>query len=168
VVPELAAVVVRAPRSRAYPVDSARKSARGQGLAEGPVLERAMKVAARTHPGSSKTISDFSVLHKVSDEHLLAVAAESSIVFPSAAGLAVEIMSALRTKLLAQAKLALARAKIKEDLARDKERIAKVKEDRSTEAREAEATVVLEAPEGSGVKRASSKTQTKHKRGAKH
>ncbi|KAK1599880.1 hypothetical protein QYE76_018482 [Lolium multiflorum] len=52
VIPELAAPVARAPRSRASPVEATRKSARGQGLTEGPVLERAMRAAADKDPGS--------------------------------------------------------------------------------------------------------------------
>ncbi|KAK1608743.1 hypothetical protein QYE76_032416 [Lolium multiflorum] len=50
VIPELAAPVARAPRSRASPVDASRKSARGQGLTEGLVLERAMRAAADKDP----------------------------------------------------------------------------------------------------------------------
>ncbi|KAK1677569.1 hypothetical protein QYE76_038417 [Lolium multiflorum] len=50
VIPELAVTVARAPKSRASPVEASRKSARGLGLTEGPVLERAMLAAADKEP----------------------------------------------------------------------------------------------------------------------
>jgi hypothetical protein len=53
VIPELAAKVARVPRSRALPVETSRKSARGTRLTEGPVLERAIRWSTAKDPGTS-------------------------------------------------------------------------------------------------------------------
>ncbi|KAK1669324.1 hypothetical protein QYE76_057483 [Lolium multiflorum] len=45
-IPELGATVARAPRSKAVPAHTERKSARGKGISDGPVLERAVRIAA--------------------------------------------------------------------------------------------------------------------------
>jgi hypothetical protein len=75
VVPALASKVSRVPRSRADPVESARKSADEQGLTEESVLDRAIRRSAEKDAGTlSKTLSDFFVLNKASDSHLLEVA----------------------------------------------------------------------------------------------
>jgi hypothetical protein len=96
VVPALAAKVSRAPRSRADPVESARKSARGQGLTEGSVLDRAIRRSAEKDAGTlSKTLSDFSVLNKASDSHLLEVASDCAVLFPADLSDPVQILSLL-------------------------------------------------------------------------
>jgi hypothetical protein len=109
VIPELAAPVARAPRSRASPVEASRKSAHGQGLTEGPMLERAMRAAAEKDPGNSKPLSSFAFLQDTSFDLLLSVAKDSCVIFPSAAGTPLEVLSLLRAKELAQAELAQAR-----------------------------------------------------------
>jgi hypothetical protein len=60
----------------------------------------------------SKSLHDFAALPNSSDEHLLAVAKDSCIVFPSAAGNPAPLLSIIRAKELAQAELALARDKL--------------------------------------------------------
>jgi hypothetical protein len=61
VIPKLATTMARAPRSRASLVDASRKRARGQGLTEGPVLERAMRATVGKDLGTSHPISSFDV-----------------------------------------------------------------------------------------------------------
>jgi hypothetical protein len=96
VVPALAAKVSRAPRSKADSVEAARKSARGQGLTEGSVLDRAIRRSAEKDAGtSSKSIHDFSILSKPSDSHLLEVAADCAVLFPADLGDPVQILSIL-------------------------------------------------------------------------
>jgi hypothetical protein len=122
VIAELAAPIARAPRSRASPVNSTRKSLRGVGSASVPVLDKAIRMAEEKDPGNhSKSLSGFAILQNSSDDHLLAVAAGSSIIFPSGAGNPAPILSLLRAKELAQAELALARDKIEAEQQRDKE-----------------------------------------------
>jgi hypothetical protein len=62
VVPKLVASVVRGPRSRASPVESLRSSPHGKGLTEGPILNRAILRSIEKDPGTSKSISNFSIL----------------------------------------------------------------------------------------------------------
>jgi hypothetical protein len=96
VVPALAAKVSRASRSKADPMESARKNARGQGLMEGSVLDRAIRRSAEKDAGtSSKSIHDFSSLSKASDSHLLEVAADCAVLFPADIGDPVQILSIL-------------------------------------------------------------------------
>jgi hypothetical protein len=76
-----------------------------------------MAHAQKKTPGTSpspipKPLSRFAVLPDVSDEHLLAVAKDSCIVFPSAAGNPAPLLSIIRAKELAQAELALARDRL--------------------------------------------------------
>jgi hypothetical protein len=97
VIPELAAMVARVPRSRASLVDASRKSAHGQGLTEGPVLERAMRAAVDKDP-SNKPLSSFVVLQDISSNLLLSVAKDSCVVFPSTAGSPLEVLSLIRAK----------------------------------------------------------------------
>jgi hypothetical protein len=67
-------------------------------------------------PGtSSKSISDFAVLQSVPDDKLLAVARDSCVLFPSAAGNPAPLLSVIRAKELVQADLALARDRIEEE-----------------------------------------------------
>jgi hypothetical protein len=83
VVPALAAKVSRAPRSRENLVELARKSAHGQGLTEGSVLDRAIRRSAEKDASTlCKSLSDFSVLNKASDSYLLEVAADCAVLFP--------------------------------------------------------------------------------------
>jgi hypothetical protein len=129
VIPALAAKVNRAPRSKAEPVDAARKSSRGQGFTEGSVLDRAIRRSAEKDSGTySKSIHDFSILSKASDSHLLEVAADCAVLFPADLGDPVQILSSLRAKELATAELALARDKIDLAKAQAKERADKEKE----------------------------------------
>jgi hypothetical protein len=121
VIPKLVATVARAPRSRASPVEASRKSARGQGLNEGPVLERVMCATTDKDPGNSKPLSSFAVLHDTSSDLLLFVAKDSCVIFPSAACTPLEVLSLIRAKELAQADLALARNTTEAKLAKDKE-----------------------------------------------
>jgi hypothetical protein len=73
-------------------------------------------------PGtSSKSISDFAILQKVPDDKLLAVAHDSCILFPSAAGNPAPLISLIHAKELVQADLALARDRIEEEQCKAKE-----------------------------------------------
>ncbi|KAK1617796.1 hypothetical protein QYE76_023313 [Lolium multiflorum] len=58
-IPALGATVARAPRSKAVPAQADRKSARGKGLTDGPVLERAIRYTAdknaSSRPSTDKT-----------------------------------------------------------------------------------------------------------------
>jgi hypothetical protein len=129
VIPALAAKVNRAPRSKAKPVDAARKSSRGQGFTEGSVLDRAIRRSAEKDSGTySKSIHDFSILSKASDSHLLEVAPDCAVLFPADLGDPVQILSSLRAKELATAELALARDKIDLAKAQAKEMADKEKE----------------------------------------
>jgi hypothetical protein len=122
VIAELAAPVARAPKSRASPVNSTRKSLRGAGSTSVPILDKAIRRAEEKDPGNhSKSLSDFAILQNSSYDHLLAVAADSCILFPSAAGNPAPILSLLRAKELAQAELALAQEKIEAEHQKSKE-----------------------------------------------
>jgi hypothetical protein len=162
VIPELAAPVARAPRSRASPVDASRKSARGQGLTEGPVLERAMRATAAKDPGN-KPLSSFAVLQDTSSDLLLSVAKDSCVVFPSAAGSSLEVLSLIRAKELAQAELAQARSIAEAKLAKEKEAAEAVKLSNNLSAQEEPSPV----PVGSGTGAAQRPPTRKSKRGAK-
>jgi hypothetical protein len=143
-------------------MESARKSVRGQGLTEGSVLERAMRATANKDPGTSKSIADFAVLQEVPVDHLLAIAKDSSIVFSSAAGPPAEIISALRAKELAQAELALARAKIEAQQAKEKEKANSRTLDVPAEVNTEGEAPPTAPPEGSGAAKTSmSKPQKK-------
>jgi hypothetical protein len=135
VVSALAAKVSRAPRSKTDPVESARKSARGQGLTEGSVLGRAIRRSVEKDAGTpSKSIHDFSILSKASDSHLLEVAADYAVLFPADIGDPVQILSILRAKELTTAELALARDKIELAKLQAKEKAAKEKEQKTRAA----------------------------------
>lgn len=120
--PELVATVIRAPRSKAIPVTSQRKSLRSEGHSDGPVLDRAIKLTKERKGTGTPSIDSFTILQSVSDEHLLEVAKDSCIVFPTAAGPPVEILSVFRAAELAQAELALAREKAEKQAIEEKER----------------------------------------------
>jgi hypothetical protein len=113
VIGELAASVVRAPRTKSSAGGPSRFSRRGATASAEPILQRAMARAEQKATGIySKSLHDFAALPNSSDEHLLAVAKDSCIVFPSAAGNPAPLLSIIRAKELAQAELALARDKL--------------------------------------------------------
>jgi hypothetical protein len=163
VIPELAAAVARAPRSRASPVDASRKRSRRQGLTEGPVLERAMRAVASKDPGNPHPISSFVVLQDTSSDLLLSVAKDSCVVFLSAVGTPLEVLSLLRAKELTQSELALARSKIEAQLTKEKE----AAEAEKLAERDAEIYVASSVPGGSSTGTAQGAPSTKGRRGAK-
>jgi hypothetical protein len=124
------------------------------------VLERAMRVAADKDPGTSQPISSFAVFQDSPSDLLLSVAKDSCVVFPSAAGSPLEVLSLIRAKELAQAELALARSKVEAEIAKEKE---------ATEtAKSAElATDAPSVPEGSGTETIRAAPAKKGRRGAK-
>jgi hypothetical protein len=109
-----------------------------------------MRATANKVPGTSKSISDFAVLQEVPTAHLLAIAKDSSIVFSSAAGSPTEIISAIRAKELAQAELALARAKIEAQQAKEKEEASALKKNETDGAVRETDVSMADSPEGSG------------------
>jgi hypothetical protein len=121
VVPELAAPISRAPRSKASPVAAARTSARGAGSSSIPIMEKAIQRAAEKTPGTSKSVENFAILQEIPDASLLSVARDSCIVFPSAAGNPAPLLSMIRARELAQAELALARDRAAAEELRKKE-----------------------------------------------
>jgi hypothetical protein len=132
VIGELAAQVARAPRTKSKSGGPSRFSRRGATASAEPVLQRAIARAQKNVPGTShspnpKSLSRFAVLPNVSDEHLLTVAKDSCIVFPSAAGNPAPLLSIIRAKELAQADLALARDRLAAEQAAARE--AEGKED---------------------------------------
>jgi hypothetical protein len=131
------------------------------------VLEQAMRATTSKDPGSSKTISAFSVLQEVPVDHLLAIANDSSIVFSSAAGSPTEIILAIRAKELAQAELALARAKIDAHQAKEKARTnTNNKDETAGKSMEVDDTLV-ESPQGSGVAKETPQAVAKRKKAPK-
>jgi hypothetical protein len=131
-IPALGALVTRAPRSKsATPSEAQRKSARGSGLTEGSVLDRAMRLAndkdapssstPGTHPTSSPSLSAFTAFQDMPAQKLLKVAQDSCVIFPSAAGAPEEIISLIQAKELAQADLAAARFRAELEAAKEKE-----------------------------------------------
>jgi hypothetical protein len=139
-IPALGAAVARAPRSKATPVEATHKSARGKGLTEGSVLDRAIllknaadkdsgtckpdnKVASSAHTGTPTPIpplSAFAVLQAAPLDSLLKVAKESCILFKSAEGSPEKLVALIQARELAQAELALARHKIELEAAQAK------------------------------------------------
>jgi hypothetical protein len=127
-----------------------------------------MRAIASKGPGSSTTISDFPVLQEVPVDHLLAIDKDSSIVFSSAVGSTTEIISAIRVKELAQAEMSLARAKIEEELAKEKARTNKNnKEETAGDDNVEEDAVPVANPEGCGVAKATSQAMAKRKKAPK-
>jgi hypothetical protein len=120
-----------------------------------------MCAAADKDPGnsSSKSISDFAILQVPPIDHLLSVAKDSCVVFPSASGSPLEAISLIRAKELAQVKLALARHKIEANTAREKEEAA-LKKTSST-------SLASSMPDGSGTEGVNPAPAPKHRRGAK-
>ncbi|KAK1617512.1 hypothetical protein QYE76_023029 [Lolium multiflorum] len=137
-IPALGATVARAPRSKATPVEATRKSARGKGLTEGTVLQRAIllknaadkandsstpakKAASPTTTGTPEPpLSDFSILQSVPLDSLLKVAKDSCILFDSTKGSPEQLVALIQARELAQAELAVARHKIELEAAKAK------------------------------------------------
>ncbi|KAK1698474.1 hypothetical protein QYE76_015171 [Lolium multiflorum] len=105
-IPELGATVARAPRSKAVPAHAERKSARGKGISDGPVMERAVRIAAdkndMTKSVASKTASTSSSPQILVDKS------------PA------QLVALIQAKELAQAELAAARQKVEEEAAKSK------------------------------------------------
>jgi hypothetical protein len=117
VIGELAAQVARAPRTKSKSVGPSRRSRREASASAESMLQKAIARAQKKTPGNSasptpKSLSRFAVFPKVSDDHLLGVAKDSCILFPSAAGNPAPLLSIIRAKELAQAELALARDRL--------------------------------------------------------
>jgi hypothetical protein len=117
VIGELAAQVARAPRTKSKSVGPSRRSRREASASAEPMLQKAIARAQKKTPGTSasptpKSLSRFAVFPNVSDEHLLGVAKDSCILFPSAAGNPAPLLSIIRAKELAQAEIALARDRL--------------------------------------------------------
>jgi hypothetical protein len=112
-----------------------------------------MCAAADKDPGnsSSKSISDFAILQVPPIDHLLSVAKDSCVVFPSASGSPLEAISLIRAKELAQAEFALARHKIEE---------AALKKTSST-------SLASSVPEGSSIEGVNPAPAPKRRRGVK-
>jgi hypothetical protein len=146
VVAELAAPIVRAPRSKASPAAAARSSARGASSSATPILEKAIQRAKDKTPGTSKSIENFAILQDIPDASLLAVARDSCVVFPSAAGNPAPLLSMLRARELAQAELVLARDRAAEEALKKKE--AEKQDDQGQEAQQPSSTP--SPPVGSG------------------
>ncbi|KAK1663881.1 hypothetical protein QYE76_052040 [Lolium multiflorum] len=142
-IPALGAPVTRGPRSRsATPSEALRKSARGAGLTEGSVLERAVRLANDKDAPSSSTpgtpppppspLSAFTAFQDMSAQKLLKVAQDSCVIFPSAAGAPEDIISLIQAKELAQADLAVARYRAELEAAK----VKALAEQRSSPAQE--------------------------------
>jgi hypothetical protein len=100
---------------------SARKSSRNKGMAANkPILEKAQMRAAE----KNLETGNFTALDSLSDDHLLAVAADSCVVFTPAAGTPVEAISLIRAKERVQAALAEVAARKELELAARKAREA--------------------------------------------
>jgi hypothetical protein len=80
-----------------------------------------MRAVASKDPGNPHPISSFAVLQDTCSDLLLSVAKDSCVVFLSAVGTPLEVLSLLRAKELTQAELALARSKIEAQLTKEKE-----------------------------------------------
>jgi hypothetical protein len=160
VVPELAAPISRAPRSKASPVAAARTSARGASSSATPILKKAIQRAVQKTPGMPKSVENFAILQKIPDAALLSVARDSCIVFPSAAGNPAPLLSMIRARELAQAELALAR-----DRAAAEELKKKEEEKREAQHEELPTPISTSSPPvGSGGSRAKGLRQIKKKK----
>jgi hypothetical protein len=87
-IPELGAAVARAPRSKATPAESLRKSARSVSVADEHVLARAIRLATDKDAPSSATpgtfdSSKYTAFQSVPVDKLLTVAKDSCVIFPS-------------------------------------------------------------------------------------
>jgi hypothetical protein len=98
-----------------------RKSSRHKGLAANkPVMDKEQMRAAE----KNLETGNFTALDSLSDDHLLAVAADSCVVFTPAAGTPVEAISLIRAKERVQAALAEVAARKELELAARKAREA--------------------------------------------
>jgi hypothetical protein len=194
-IPALGATVARAPRSKAIPAHAERKSARGKGLTDGPVLERAVRLTAdkntMTKPSTDKAaptssspqvlgtppLADFTAIQDSSVQHLLQVAKDSCILFKSVDKTPAQLVSLIQAKELAQAELTAARQKVEAQVAKDKEQekgknpASKDREDSPPqENHDMEEIPPQESPRGALVKGKgklrSSPTRTKRRRAA--
>jgi hypothetical protein len=136
-IPALGATVARAPRSKAIPAQAERKSARGKGLTDGPVLERAVRLTANKNDQSKPStvtsattstapqilgtppLSDFTAFQDSSVDHLLHVARDSCILFKSVDKTPAQLVKLIQAKELAQAELAAARQKVEAEAAKN-------------------------------------------------
>ncbi|KAK1602998.1 hypothetical protein QYE76_048210 [Lolium multiflorum] len=163
-IPALGAAVTRAPRSKAMPALAERKSARGKGLTEGPVLERAVRLTAdknamnvskdkATTSSSShqvlgtSSLADFTVFQDSSVDHLLRVAKDSCILFKAVDKSPAQLVELIQAKEVAQAELAAARQKVEVQIAKDKEQAQeKASASKSSEDLPPHANLGMEAP----------------------
>jgi hypothetical protein len=114
-IPALGASVARAPRTKISTAEALRKSARSAGVADEPVLARAIRHAAvknaspSAKPGNVDA-SNFTAFQSVPIDKLLSVAHDSCVIFPSSSlGPPEKIISLIQARELAQADLAAAR-----------------------------------------------------------
>jgi hypothetical protein len=123
-IPELGAAVARAPRSKATPAESMRKSARSVNVVDEPVLARAIRLATDKDAPSSATpgtfdSSKYTAFQTVPIDKLLTVAKDSCVIFPSSSlGPPETIISLIQARELAQADLAAARHKAEMETAK--------------------------------------------------
>ncbi|KAK1685926.1 hypothetical protein QYE76_046774 [Lolium multiflorum] len=114
-IPALGATVARAPRTKATISEALRKSARSAGVADEPVMARAIRLASDKNAPSSPTPGNFdspkfTAFQSVPIDKLLAVAHDSCVIFPSSSlGPPEKIISLIQARELAQADLAAAR-----------------------------------------------------------
>ncbi|KAK1660883.1 hypothetical protein QYE76_049042 [Lolium multiflorum] len=104
-----------APRTKISTAEALRKSARSAGVADEPVLARAIRLASdKNAPSSSNPgnvdSSNFTAFQSVPIDKLLSVAHDSCVIFPSSSlGPPEKIISLIQARELAQADLAAAR-----------------------------------------------------------
>ena len=125
-VPNLEAVLaaessmVRAKRSMpsAAPVSGTRRSERGKGEVAVPIMLKASRRAASKDPGNSSSLpAGFVVLDSIPDSHLLSVAKDICVDFSLASGSSPSsLLSLVRAKEIAQAKLAEAMLRKKQEV----------------------------------------------------
>jgi hypothetical protein len=123
-VPALGATVARAPRTKASITDALRKSKRSAGVADEPVMARAIRLASDKNAPASSTPGNvvspkFTAFQSVPIDKLLAVAHDSCVIFPSSSlGPPEKIISLIQARELAQADLAAARHKAEMEAAK--------------------------------------------------
>jgi hypothetical protein len=99
--------VARAATSEAStPVSGSRRSHRIMGIDAEPVLQKAIRATALKNATGTIPSEAFVSFPAFSDEHLLGVAADSSLVFDSSFGSPQQVISLVRAKEVAQALLA--------------------------------------------------------------
>jgi hypothetical protein len=135
-------------------------------------MQRAIARAEKKTPGNPtasnpKSLCNFAVFPSASDDHLLAVAKDSCIFFPSAAGNLAPLLSIIRAKELAQAELALARDRLAAEQAAEQEAEAVKGQPESAEATGVASQGVAATPGGSGGRKKSAALAVKKKRAHK-